>query len=355
MRLIGKLAAGISLALVSGQLISAWVFSVRHTFDPVFGTIFAPGSISRYRLEGSGRSTWISHGIRREKEIDVNSPSKILVLGDSFTEALQVDDADTYVQRTEDLLAAAGSHATLLNAGKSSCSVADYVANAEIYLKTFVPAWTVVQVQEDDFTTDAWNQHKQNKGSCYFSRDPGTNLIRVHAPMELSPERRGFLRYFADWLRNRSALVQLALRRVEEFQVWVRHEPPLFRASQVPAVKTIPQSASWRDYPIDQEMEMLDHAYHGRLTVLYLSEFDPRHPGMRSEFEEHITKLCQKRCLSIVCTSSNYLPLAARGVAPFGFNNSKYNYGHMNSDGHKVVALALAGELERIERTHGIH
>lgn len=345
---------GILLSLLTAEVVSRRLFSFELAFDKELKEfVFAPGSWVRFRLEGDGLSRWTSHGVRRAEMPSSSAQSSILVLGDSFTEALQVSDGEVYSARLERELLAKGIHRAVLNFGKSSCSLADYIGLAERNKRLFNPIWTVIQVQESDFTTDAWNSRKVNRSTGYFYRDTASGRLRVSGPRPVELKERGWFRDFTMKMRNESAFVQFAFERVEELQLWVEHEPALFRAA-APAEK-VTDSETWHDFPIKEELEWLAESYSGRLTLLLISECNAASNGSPSEFETYLARLANEKGIGVVALSAQCPSLLANGESPFGFSNGVFNKGHMNSLGHSLAASELAGEILRVFTENGIH
>lgn len=199
------LALGAALALTEVAL-RATSFR-RQAWDPEFGWIVQPGSEMRAWGEGRGRSRWTVHGIRRDAPIPAGL-SRVMVMGDSFTEAFQVNDDETFCAAAEASLARAGLPVPILNAGRASRSPADYVAQAPLYLQTFHPRWTVVQVNDADFEGDSWRTDK-----THFVRDDATGELRVKVVETKGPNGRLRWRIYNEVV-NRVALVPWALGRL---------------------------------------------------------------------------------------------------------------------------------------------
>ena len=312
--------------------------SFRQTaWDPDFGWIPSPGSEVRWSREGHARSRWTDHGIRRASALPPTSPPPILVLGDSFTEAYQVDDDAVFTSIAEEALRKAGNPLVLLNAGRSDRSPADYVALAPLYRITFRPRWTVIQVTDADFEGDAWKS-----GKTHLSRDARTGELRV-VPVETKGPN-GELRWkIYNELANRIALIPWTLDRLGAFRQGTRHEPPLFSAGDVRPQAAEPGPGT--DPELAAELALLRASYDGRVTLLFLSSFDPERPLATTRTEREVALSAGTLGLGLVSTRLENSRSLARGRAPYGFSNSGFNEGHLNPAGHRaagnVLALAL--------------
>jgi len=319
---------GVGFSLAAAELWVRPVYDMAVVYEPGIGYVNAPGR-HHFGLEGSATSTWLAHGVRVTP--DAASDGKtVLVLGDSFTEALMIEDAATFPSVAARDLARRGSPVRLVNAGRSTMSCADYVHLAPRYRELFAPDWVVIEVRGDDFAQDAWAA-----GRTRFSQDEQSQL-QVEGVIE--PERRG-LRGALFKLRQESMLVGYGVVRAGKFRTVP--EPPLFQAGRKEPPRLVPPEP-----PVEAEIDMLAKAWAGRMTLLYLSEYldaDAIEPRVRAH--------CQTRRLSCAFTREANEQLRPAGKAPTGFTNTGWGTGHLNSDGHRIAGEVLAAELDRAQRT----
>lgn len=301
-----------------------------------FGKITAPGTV-RWYTEGGATTHFTSLGLRRKSPPDLSKPS-ILALGDSFTEALMISDEDVYTTQLEMQLHKTGLDYNVLNAGRSSASIADYIYHAPWYRKTFAPRWVLIQVRDDDFGKDAWNG---GIGKAKFSYLDDKQSITV-----VSPPLRHYSRlyYALDFLRQHSALATYGYKRLQLFQQMMANEPPLFRATLALRRKT----ESSLKYPIEQELKMLVRSYEQRVTLVYLASYDPKAPEQKTEIEEEVSRICSLNHWSFVNLRTTYSNFTKHGLSPYGFLNTAFNQGHMNSEGHHTTVKLIVDELKRL-------
>ncbi len=327
--------AGVVIALLLVELVMRQIYRYPLALDPAFGQRIAKGSTVRWRIEGNGVSHWDERGLRRSSHEDVPG-APILAVGDSFTEALMLDDDEVYSDVVEALLRRAGHRLSVRNAGKSMLSVADYIFHAPMYLREYSPRWFIVQVRDDDFNANAW---QADPGTAYFVRDDDT--LTVSGPEVRAP--RGIAKYLFD-ARQTSSTLGYGVARFREFMRESEQEPPLFRAAS-----HRPADVSERDdYPVEPELAMLVAALGGRLTLLYFPTFDPRQIDAPTHTEQRVQTYCGAHEISFVNVRSSWPEFAARHEAPYGFSNTRWNTGHMNAAGHAAAAHLLALELERL-------
>ncbi len=339
-----KLVAGACLALLAMEGLVRQAYTVTYTRVPGFG--YVRRSVL-YRLEGNGRSRWTTYELRRPRPPDPARPS-IVVLGDSFTEALMVGDDEVFTGRLERELRAEGDDVQVLNLGYSGLSPADYVAGAPLYRRLFAPRWTIIQVGSSDLTFDSWDP-----GKCHFVRSPdGRGLSVVAFPPHFEEVRDN------PWKQRVRAIPIMLLHhgfeRFEEFMSGAQTEPPLFRAGSPVAAPSRLDRENDPSYPIEEEMDLLEKTYEGRLTLIFLPRLDMSNPlAPESHAEERFDAHCAAGGLSCVNLRRAYPAFAAEGRSPFGFANSSFNAGHMNAEGHAAAARALHTELTRL-RTRGL-
>lgn len=316
---------GAILALALGELVLRQVYWRETIWDPDHGALPAPGSVQRYCIEGCGSSLWTDGGVRRASLPRPGQPS-VLVLGDSYTEALMIDDADVFSHRAERELRERGRDLPFLNVGASGSSVADYVQRADEYRRRFTVHWTVAQVRGGDFGADAWNPTK-----IHFRRAVDGTLETVPAPPLAAVDRLAPLR------RSLSLFVFGVFRARQFLAAWAA-EPPPFRAPGPSAAPPAP-----RDYPVEEEFDRLVAAYDGRITLLVLSS-----TGTETSFEDRVAARCRATRTSCVELRARFDDFARRHESPYGFSNSTWGRGHMNALGHHVAAELLIDELQRL-------
>jgi lysophospholipase L1-like esterase len=333
-RLLGFFLAT-ALVLVPAEFLLRRINFAPAGRDPVLGSIREPGSVSRHAVEGDGRSSWIVHGLRREQPMDPDADT-ILALGDSYTEAAQIDDDEVFTYALEQALRRGGLPFQVLNAGKSGYSPADYVDKADFYRGLGANRWTIIQLRDADLEEDGWKPVKN-----HFARMPDGTLGIQH----VDPPRSKF-GWIVRPVLNNSALISYAIERFLEFRSAAAAEPPLFRA----AGKRAESAPRNEPYPVEEELELLHRSFDGLVTFLYLAVYDPEHPigGGVTDVEQRLVAVCLDRGWSCVNLRDAFPDFAARRIAPFGFANTAYNNGHLNADGHQAAAMLLEREMERL-------
>jgi hypothetical protein len=144
-RRLAAWAGGAALALLAAEVAMRFYAFAPRVMDGEFGFVPQPGVTVHWHSEGSGHSHWKAHGIR-EQDNPAGAPA-LLMLGDSITEAMQVNDDRTFSARLSLLLRERGRPMAVQNAGMAGASIARYAALAPEYRRLLDPRWTVVLLE----------------------------------------------------------------------------------------------------------------------------------------------------------------------------------------------------------------
>jgi len=338
-----KLATAGLLVAITGEAIAYSVCYQPSIFHPVFGFVPKPGALFRHRLEGSGISLWTSNSVRRCSMEVPPGTSPLLIIGDSFTEGFQVDDAEHFAHLLEARLCANHQDRAVFALGRSACSVADYISEASTYKNLTHARWVIIQVSDDDFMEDAWQTNKE-AGYAYFTDNSKTNGLEI---VRSEPTKRGHYRAMIyDRYPHIVPLLQFMKLRARTVKLWLAdNSKPWFHAT---AGRQNATSCPGR-YPLEAEMKMLAEAYESHVTLLFLPPFDPKAPSEETEAEVRLRHLAKQCGVHFVSLRERFPQLAAEGHAPYGFSNSAFNAGHWNRYGHQAAADILFAESQRIE------
>lgn len=319
--------AGIGLALLTFEAAFRLLLFGSVSRDPVTGAQVVTG---RHRIdEGFGVSHRDSRGIRLSPHGCSHCP-QVLVIGDSYTDAFQVNDDEVFTAAAESMLAGS-KPVRLLNAGAAGSSPADYLVQAASYLRRIQPAWVVIELNADDLGADAFRPDEVH----FLDRDRLT-------PVVPAPYAYGRTTRTLAWIREHSALINYAIARLDIARN-SSQEPPWFRAGfQPPAARAEAQPV----YPVERELTILRAAYKNRVTFLFLPLFNVPIETEEVRFERY----CAATQMSCVDFRSSFDEFRRAGTAPYGFPNSRFGGGHLNAAGHALVARQLAVEIRRLQQ-----
>ena len=297
------------------------------TLDPRVGWMWRSTTVVHRLGEGWGVSHWRDDETRAHAPGAANAP-RVLVVGDSFAESLQVDDDEVFSGRMPTVNA--------LNIGQSGHSAADYVAFAAEYRDRYRPDWTVVELAPPDLAEDAFSPAKTHFEDSLNPRV----IIMSDAGGRISGKLKP--------IRRRSDLIDYAMTRLQEYSAGARM-PRLFRAADEDTHPPVANAAVITNWPVAAEIARLRNAYSDRLTFFFVPDFF----APPSPVETAFTSECRNASLSCVNMRAVFEDFRNRGDSPFGFPNSKFGEGHLNARGHAAAARLLESELERL-RARGL-
>lgn len=307
--------------------------------DPEQGRIYRPG-LYVHGTEGFSWSRMNSLGMR-SPEVAQKAPGeqRILFLGDSFTEALQVDSDKAYPARVADELSLSGATVTSVNAGRSGASPANYIHLAPWYAERIHPDVVVVQVSGQDFRKDVENAQRN-----FYVRRTGQSFETV-----FNAEFRS-TNPFVQRLPALEPVLEIPLVQLMSQNVWKALAANQPKTPFVGAQKKSVRANGSSNQPkvvdaalLDWSIEALAEAY-PRLVVVYVPHTDfMTGSGNPAEIRDALANACAQHNVRLVDTMG---PLedsfhGAR-IAPSGFANSTPGKGHLNAQGHAIVAAAVA-------------
>ncbi|MFO0697486.1 MAG: SGNH/GDSL hydrolase family protein [Polyangiales bacterium] len=329
-----RVVAALAVAACVGESVARLYLYEPRSLDPEFGYVIADGATTTCFKEGAGIGHWGPRGVRRTG-LPAERGAPLLVLGDSFTEAVHVNDEECYTGRLARILAAGAPSMRVLNAGVAGRSAADYVHLAPAYTSVFRPEWTVVQMTSADLGHEAFDP-----GSTHFELVAGGRLRTVALP---PAGRGGGLRRALRALRARSALLANASIQIRSFETLMTEFRP-FHQSAAPAVRVAANDAS---FPVELELGMLREAFGSRLTLLFLGRYGTREEDAT---ELRVRRYCAETGSSCVFLRDAFARFDRAAGPPYGFPNTGFGTGHLNATGHREAARLVADELTRLAR-----
>ena len=176
--------------------------------DADIGKVPVTGTRVLWGTEGYGRTDYVRDG---EIATPFETGGVVVVLGDSHTEALQVDDAAKFVSVAETELRRRGRLFDPRNLGFSGGTMADYVQLGPSIMSRYHPAVLVIQLSSADFGPETFDSSHVN----HFAREPDGSLRLVHLDMRVGPPSLGARLMHASALVNYSQLryLRIAERR----------------------------------------------------------------------------------------------------------------------------------------------
>ena len=325
-----RVALAFLLAVVVWEVLLSQLVLQKPTSQshPVLGRIYGEGLYVQGK-EGYGRTVLNELGLRsRPLETALEGQQRVLVLGDSYTQAMQVSDEVAFPQRLNDLL---GDNTRVINSGREGASPADYIALEEYNKTTFQPDVVVVQLNEADFTRDLLS----NKQTFYYEETSQGYNLRENKSVVSS---NALASRFAD-LQSvfNFSVVRVALERVEAMR---KGEPV-----PTPEVQTTSQQSdgSLEHFIVGELKQAYQHP-----ILLYIPEMDyfsPDYAQPRAT-EQYLADAAQKLGVTFISLRPDFVALYRnQNRTAHGFNNTQPGMGHINPLGHEIAAERLAQVL----------
>ena len=358
-------SAAVSLLLAEGTLRLARVqYPAFYTVDAERGYGLRAGAAGHWTREGNGQVRVNSAGFRGP-EVTLAPPAnslRVAVLGDSFTEALQVDDQATWVRQLQrrlnadprcPLLTGHPAGVQLLNFGVGGYGTGQELLTWRHLASSYKPDFVILAIYLGNDITDNEPEPRTDRPVFRLGRDgqlsinrnfreqPAT-LWRLSPPGQLVESAFNYSRVLQ--LLN-EAKNRLAARRTST-------------SAMPPAAPPAPPQASEEAWAItDALISQLNQevrAQGARLLVVSTSSpeqvwpFPEQRPAQPFVQEQRLAGLLAARRIP-------YLPLGPllqrhadeRGITLHGFSGQAPGEGHWNADGHRLAAAAIAPWLCR--------
>lgn len=322
---------------IIGSFIQTYPQTKEH---PLYGLIPREGEKIVWGTEGYGIGIINNYGLLGENiEDKKNGEFRILVLGDSYTEALQVMPEQKYVYLLEKKLTDLGYKVTVINAGKGDNSVADHLYFADYYKKEFNPDYVVIQTNLKDFTEDATKTTKHQR--CFLNKDKSGNII-INAPKNLSKTQ-----LLLNDFRQKSAISNFIVLRSLQMQLNIKFRK-LINVIHVFA-DTDKKSIEQEQY-LKYSIENLKKAYGTNMLILYLDSVPIAYKSSMitynledEDYKKHLTMICDQNKINVIDTKTEFInSYKNNNISVRGFSNYRPSYyGHLNKFGHEVLADKL--------------
>jgi hypothetical protein len=288
--------------------------------------------------EGYGRTFLNELGLRSPSLTDdplQGGERTILVLGDSYTQAMQVSDEVAFPQHLNDLL---GQESRVINSGREGASPADYIALEAYNKNVFQPDVVVVQLNEADFTRDLLSRGQ----TFYYEATAGGYSLRENKSVVSSNELASRFASLQSVLNF--SVVRIALERVEAFRAGKTPSS----SDGVPSTNAAQPTPQQTDGSLERfVVRELQEAYQ-KPILLYIPEIDYFYPDYAQPHatESYLAKAARELGVTFISLRADYVALYGnRHRVAHGFSNTQPGMGHINSLGHEVAAERLAQAL----------
>ncbi len=317
------------------------VFSValRYIYDPAWGNLVTRGSFVHWAIEGSGTTHYAVDGEVATPFLDGTS---MVVIGDSHTEARQVDDDQNFVSVAEQQLRQGGQRIDLHNLGQDGYTVPDYVYLAPLLEQRYQPAVTVIALWHNDF--DVARTFDSSRGNHFVLSTDGSLALKHTAAKNENT--------WSGNLRRSLTVVDYGLERFDSIKPGVVDRVRQLFNRPAPSVSRPQDPQTGSADVVALEVEALRKAYAGQRVVIVLIPTGPQLEDGRLVTDpppDEAQLLILLRAVPewrLVYPVDEFTRLAATGELPHGFANSVPGTGHLNVAGHRIIGTFLAQTLK---------
>lgn len=286
--------------------------------------------------EGFSRLELDEYGFNNETTDKLRQGTKnIAILGDSFTEAFQVDREANFCSQLNQLIN--NDSYRVLNLGVQRKSIANYIHGSHYINKNFNPEITIIQVTENDFFLEALNPNEY----IYIKRDGNSYKTT------LSSNQNSFFKSFLFDLNRFSFLKSLI-------------ETSFARQSYLRAVtyKSSLKGEKSNSQLMDNEKEDLKSLIQWELSQIkkayknVIILFIPETPYISEDQTVIFNKDSNLKKLLSLTSKEMEIPFIdlkedlnsyyiSTHQFPHGFSNSRPGTKHLNKNGHRIAAERL--------------
>ncbi len=313
-------------------------------YDIELGYTNIPGSNMIESMEGYSHVTFNALGFN-DADPDINLPRKIFVIGDSYTEATQLDYTLGYTSLMEQSLASSG--VDIIKLARDSFLPLHYPIVSRRYYSEYQPELTILQL----------GSHTLGglyDGDVSIKYSPDNKILNYSLRVSENDLNKEKYRVII----NNSALAYYLMRRYKHLIIRsLNRFNNLFdnagAASDKPD-KTLTDDSMLSEKPGVEDQRRLTYLLKklkGRLVVIYFP--DPAIFFDTNEHNDRVRKIIKAsseaaRAGFIDFTDAFRSDFVTNGIPLNGFSNSRPNSGHLNQYGHKVVFTHLIVELKTL-------
>jgi len=347
--LFGMIAVvfGFSCALGLGEVVlrllkPQMTGPIQYAFDQELGPIPVPNQSARRVLPGNYdyRYTNNSLGLRgsREYSFSQSTTERVLVLGDSFTYGLGVDDDQTFAARIESRLIAAEKPVEVINAGSPGKGTDYALKFFDTVGRKFSPTLTVLCFFRNDFD--------DNVRGAYYTIDVQMHLQPKSLRSSMASQKQILSKIpLYNWLISWSHLANL-LKQAAISMLTVGDEAGSTSKNDSLVTRYSRERSS---LPVQHQFATSIYLHHlnqsvqnsqSALLVFYIPDADDvesyRSNKSMAEEERVLTELLEKESVAFISLTS-FLADSQTLISQL-----YYNEGHWTAVAHQLAAKAIA-------------
>jgi hypothetical protein len=367
--------AGIAISLLLAEItlrIAGFSNPYLYTFEDQTGWTLRPNTAGWIRKEGEAYVRINNDGQRDDIDHQKQKPSntiRIAVLGDSFVEALQVPDDETFLKLLPKDLGGCkslnGQKVEVLNFGVSNYGTAQELLTLRNRVWSYDPDLIVLIFTPANDVRNNSRQLERDELRPYFTYKDGNLVADLSFRNTPSHQRKlGRLNRVMYWAINQSRLLQLLNSLKESFQSRQSSADGAGEAGIDDKVFVAPKDSVWTEaWQVTEQMIVQMNSeirQHGARFMVVSGTFGPQvdpNVGRRVAFGNKILAtdlLYPGQRLSTLGTQEGFPVLdlvppfqelsAQNNISFHGFGKT-INQGHWNQAGHKLVSSLLAKKM----------
>ncbi len=323
------------IAIILNVIIWNFILGTYNVFpklseDSSFGVHYVPNATIVNRIEGYAVSHTNNYGYLDDDFIQ--GEDNIIVLGDSITEANQVKKHEKYVQLLEMKWQEDGNDIKVHNLAVAGKNASDYIYYGPNYLKEFNPEYVIIELTVNDIL-DAFHPFSTNTHI-----DEWGNIV--------ANESFSTLYKLKNELTSMNPLLLNTYTKLKSYLIK--------RSSQIGVRSTLLQKDKDKVEFIDESkvdfvLGKLKETYGEKLVVLYLHNINLREQisgqideDVYLDYGEYIEQYCNDNQIYFIDTTDSMgNHFVETGKLVNGFINHRLGVGHLNIEGHRVIAQMI--------------
>jgi len=336
LRTAARVLLALALSAVIWNFILAGFFTIPLAYhhDPSLGWMPQPNSVQFSTEEGYAVCHYNEFGFRDES-IGPKQPNewRIAAIGDSYTEAHQVDNSQTFTFRLNQLLqesAPDNLRVRVLNGGRDNTTPAYYVHSAARYKQIFAPDWVVIVIHDKN-----WLKIFDAEREIYYRTEGNRITIEQRWLWDRMSKSR---KLWAQWPGRGLPFFSALVNRMKQMRMAGADDgesPGNADNNDVPSDLT--RRAIW------WTVEQLKAKYPG-LVIVHMPDGSAQLNGLLPPppTEKWLIEGCRRHRVPLITMRERVVQDYARtGKPPLGFSNTAPWVGHPNAHGHDLIAHAL--------------
>jgi hypothetical protein len=339
------LSALIAAVVLWNLIISNFIFN--QSSDQESSLAYGNVPYSRFVNGGEGFSSIRVNNFGYNNDfIDVNKDDnyRIVVLGDSVTSASQLPRKNNYTTKLKDKLNKDGGNNEVYNFGKAGRRMADYLAFAEDYKKILKPDYFIIQLEADDFLVKNPDLFVVKKHDDIFSLEKTEKSGYFNKLKDIKNKTGWFQQIFLY-----TAIDVSKTNVIAKLKTAINYINTIVKTRDIEVPEINPNTiVNDSEDLIDWQLKELITAYGDNIVILMVSNTPIIKDGKviyedkQNELKTLLKSKILENKIKLIDTENIFNEYYDRtNKFARGFNENSPGTGHLNIDGHEIVAEEL--------------